>query len=69
MKRFLTELLWWALSIAFAGIMLVGFFAEFVGWGWFEPAVKLFLSSVGFVGCVWASNRTTFGRRICGNSF
>lgn len=69
MKRFIRELLWWALSIAFAGVMLVGFFAEISVGALYEGFVKVALSFVGFVGCTWASNKTSLGRKVCGDSF
>jgi len=63
MKRFLREALLWALSLIFAGVMLVGFFAEISIGAWYEGLVKVALSLVGFVGCTWASNKTTLGRK------
>ena len=69
MRRIIYELVFWALSLFFAGIMLVGFFAEISIGAWYEGPVKIVLSLVGFVGCYWASNKTSFGRRFCGHSF
>lgn len=71
MIRFFRELFFWALSVVFAGIMLVGFCAE-ISIGtmvWAEGLVKVLLSSFGFVGCYWAANKTSFGHRISGHSF
>ena len=69
MRRFFRELLFWALSIVFAGIMLIGFFAEISVGTWVECPVKILLASVGFLGCYWAANKTSLGRRICGEEF
>lgn len=69
MGRIIRELIFWALSIVFAGIMLIGAVAEISIGTWYEGLVKIVLFLVGFVGCYWASNKTSFGRRICGDSF
>lgn len=71
MIRFFRELFFWALSVVFAGIMLVGFCAEIsIGTSvWAEGPVKVLLASLGFVGCYWAANKTSLGRRICGEEF
>lgn len=68
MKRIIRELLLWTLSIVFAGVMLIGAVAEISIGTWYEGLVKIVLFLVGFVGCYWASNKTSFGRRICGDS-
>lgn len=69
MKRIIRELLLWTLSIVFAGVMLIGAVAEISIGTWYEGPVKIVLFLVGFVGCYWASNKTSFGRHICGHSF
>ncbi len=69
MRRIIREFIFWALSIVFAGIMLIGAIAEISIGTWYESLVKIVLFLVGFVGCYWASNKTSFGRRICGDSF
>ena len=69
MKRILYESIFWALSIVFAGIMLIGAIAEIAVGTWYEGLVKIVLFLVGFAGCYWATNKTSFGRRFCGDSF
>ena len=69
MKAFLREVLYWTLSLIFAGIMLVGFFAEISVGSWYEGLLKVALAFVGFVGLYWAANKTSVGRRTAGDSF
>lgn len=69
MRRIIREFIFWALSIVFAGIMLIGAIAEISVGTWYEGPVKVVLFVVGFVGCYWAANKTSFGHRICGHSF
>lgn len=69
MRRIIREFILWALSIVFAGIMLIGAVAEISIGTWYEGLVKIVLFLIGFVGLYWASNKTSFGRRICGDSF
>lgn len=49
--------------------MLIGAIAEISVGTWYEGPVKVVLFVVGFVGCYWAANKTSFGHRICGHSF
>ena len=69
MKRIVREVIFWTLSFIFAGMMLIGAIAEISLGTWFEGPVKAVLFFVGFVGCTWASNKTSFGHRISGHSF
>lgn len=69
MKWIIRELLLWTLSIVFAGVMLIGAVAEISIGTWYEGPVKIVLFLVGFVGCYWASNKTSLGRRFCGEEF
>ena len=69
MRTFFRELLWWAAAMLFAGIMLVGFFAEISVSPWLMVALKIILSFVGFAGCYWASNHTSFGRKVAGQDY
>ena len=63
------EIIFWVLSLLFAGIMVVGAIAELDIASWAVAPVKIALFMAGFVGCYWASNKTSFGRRFAGDSF
>lgn len=62
----LREIIYWTLALVFAGVMLIGGGAEFNVAPWAVGIVKIALFTAGFVGCVWASNKTAFGARIIG---
>lgn len=63
------EIIFWALSLLFAGVMFIGAIAELNIAPWAVGPVKIALFMVGFIGCTWASNKTSFGRRMAGDSF
>lgn len=66
MKKAIKEIIYWTLAVLFAGAMLVGAVAEFDVAPWAVGLVKAGVFVVGFMGCTWASNKTTFLRRFVG---
>ena len=63
------EIIFWALSLLFAGVMFIGAIAELNIAPWAVGPVKIALFMVGFIGCTWASNKTALGSRLSDNSF
>ncbi len=66
MKKTIKEITFWALALLFAGVMLIGAAAELDIAPWAVGPAKIALFMAGFIGCTWASNKTSFGRRIVG---
>ena len=63
------EITYWALAIFFAGVMVIGAVAYFDVKPWVAPLINLSLFTGGFIGCAWASNKTSLGRSYTRNEF
>ena len=69
MKKTIKEITFWVLALFFAGVMFIGAAAELDIALWAVGPVKIALFIAGFIGCTWASNKTSFGRRLSGGDF